>query len=201
VVGAIFSGFAMVMTLMIIIRKIYKFQDYVTDSHLNAIAKILIFVSLIMGTAYATEIFMAWYSGSTYEMFTFFKNRITGDYSFQFWAMVVCNAFIPQLFWFKKVRQNLTIAFIISILINVGMWYERFNILITSLSKDYLPSSWTVYSPTWVEIGIYIGTLGMFVAGVLLFFKYIPMIAISEVKSILKVTSINKNEKTNASHE
>lgn len=201
VVGAIFSGFAMVMTLMILIRKIYKFQDYVTDSHLNAIAKILIFVSLIMGTAYATEIFMAWYSGSTYEMFTFFKNRITGDYSFQFWAMVVCNAFIPQLFWFKKVRQNLTIAFIISILINVGMWYERFNILITSLSKDYLPSSWTVYSPTWVEIGIYIGTLGMFVAGVLLFFKYIPMIAISEVKSILKVTSINKNEKTNASHE
>jgi molybdopterin-containing oxidoreductase family membrane subunit len=201
VVGAIFSGFAMVMTLMIIIRKIYKFQDYVTDSHLNAIAKILIFVSLIMGTAYATEIFMAWYSGSTYEMFTFFKNRITGDYTFQFWAMVVCNAFIPQLFWFKKVRQNLTIAFIISLLINVGMWYERFNILITSLSKDYLPSSWTVYSPTWVEIGIFVGTLGMFVAGVLLFFKYIPMIAISEVKSILKVTSINKNEKTNASHE
>ncbi|MBW6489891.1 MAG: polysulfide reductase NrfD [Lentimicrobium sp.] len=201
VVGAIFSGFAMVMTLMIIIRKIYKFQDYVTDSHLNAIAKILIFISLIMGTAYSTEIFMAWYSGSQYEMFTFFKNRITGDYTFQFWAMVVCNAFIPQLFWFKKVRQNLTIAFIISLLINVGMWYERFNILITSLSKDYLPSSWVTYSPTWVEIGIYIGTLGMFVAGVLLFFKYIPMIAISEVKSILKVTSLNKNEKTNASHE
>lgn len=201
VVGAIFSGFAMVMTLMIIIRKIYKFQDYVTDSHLNAIAKILIFISLIMGTAYATEIFIAWYSGSQYEMFTFFKNRITGDYTFQFWAMVVCNAFIPQLFWFKKVRQNLTIAFIISLLINVGMWFERFNILITSLSKDYLPSSWVTYSPTWVEIGIYIGTLGMFVAGVLLFFKYIPMIAISEVKSILKVTILPKNDKTSASHE
>jgi len=201
VVGAIFSGFAMVMTLMIIIRKMYKFQDYVTDSHLNAIAKILIFISLIMGTAYATEIFIAWYSGSEYEMFTFFKNRITGDYSFQFWAMVICNAFIPQLFWFKKVRKNLTIAFIISIFINIGMWYERFNILITSLSKDYLPSSWTTYSPTWVEIGIYIGTLGMFTIGVLLFFKYIPMIAISEVKSVLKVTTPNPNDKKYYSHE
>jgi molybdopterin-containing oxidoreductase family membrane subunit len=201
VVGAIFSGFAMVMTLMIVIRKIYKFQDYVTDSHLNAIAKILIFVSLIMGTAYATEIFIAWYSGSEYEMFTFFKNRITGDYTYQFWIMVTCNAFIPQLFWFKKIRQNLTIAFIISLLINVGMWFERFNIIVTSLSKDYLPSSWVTYSPTWVEIGVYIGTLGMFVAGVLLFFKYIPMIAISEVKSVLKVTSLKSNDKTNASHE
>lgn len=201
VVGAIFSGFAMVMTLMIVIRKIYKFQDYVTDSHLNAIAKILIFISLIMGTAYATEIFIAWYSGSEYEMFTFFKNRITGDYTYQFWIMVICNAFIPQLFWFKKIRQNLTIAFIISLFINVGMWFERFNIIVTSLSKDYLPSSWVTYSPTWVEIGVYIGTLGMFVAGVLLFFKFIPMIAISEVKSVLKATSLKTNDKINASHE
>jgi molybdopterin-containing oxidoreductase family membrane subunit len=134
-------------------------------------------------------------------MFTFFKNRITGDYTYQFWIMVTCNAFIPQLFWFKKIRQNLTIAFIISLLINVGMWFERFNIIVTSLSKDYLPSSWVTYSPTWVEIGVYIGTLGMFVAGVLLFFKYIPMIAISEVKSVLKVTSLKSNDKTNASHE
>jgi Ni/Fe-hydrogenase subunit HybB-like protein len=187
VVGAIFSGFAMVMTLMIIIRKFYHFEDYITDSHLNAIAKILIFVSLIMGTAYATEVFMAWYSGNQYEMFTFFKNRLTGDYSFQFWAMVVCNAVIPQLFWFKKVRKNLTIAFIISLIINLGMWYERFNIIVTSLSKDYLPSSWATYHPSWVEVGIYIGTLGIFSAGVLMFFKFIPMIAISEVKGVLKV--------------
>lgn len=201
VVGAIFSGFAMVMTLMTVIRKVYKFQDYVTQSHLNAIAKILIFISLIMGTAYATEIFIAWYSGSEYEIFTFFKNRITGDYTYQFWIMVVCNAFIPQLFWFKKVRQNLTLAFIISLLINVGMWFERFNIIVTSLSKDYLPSSWVTYSPTWVEIGVYVGTLGMFVAGVLLFFKWIPMIAISEVKSVLKVTSLKTNDQTNANHE
>jgi molybdopterin-containing oxidoreductase family membrane subunit len=193
VVGAIFSGFAMVMTLMIIIRKFYKLGDYITDSHLNAIAKILIFVSLIMGTAYATEVFVAWYSGNEYEMFTFFHNRLTGDYTFQFWAMVVCNAIIPQLFWFKKVRKNLTAAFIISLIINLGMWYERFNIIVTSLSKDYLPSAWTSYTPTWVEVGIYIGTLGIFTTGVLLFFKFIPMIAIHEVKMVLKLDS-NKNK-------
>lgn len=187
VVGAIFSGFAMVMTLMIIIRKLYRFEEYVTDSHLNAIAKILVFISLIMGTAYATEVFMAWYSGNPYEMFTFFHNRITGDYTYYFWAMVVCNAIIPQLFWFRKIRKSLTAAFIISLIINLGMWYERFNIIVTSLSKDYLPSSWTTYHPTWVEIGIYIGTLGIFAAGVLLFFNYIPMLAISEVKGVLKL--------------
>jgi Ni/Fe-hydrogenase subunit HybB-like protein len=192
VVGAIFSGFAMVMTLMIVIRKYYHLEDYVTDSHLNAIAKILVFISLIMGTAYTTEVFMAWYSGNPYEMFTFFHNRLTGDYSFMFWAMVVCNAVIPQVMWSKKVRSNTTALFIISLIINLGMWYERFNIVVTSLSKDYLPSSWTTYSPTWVEIGIYIGTIGIFTIGVLLFFRFVPMIAISEVKSVLKPTEITE---------
>jgi len=190
VVGAIFSGFAMVMTLMIIIRKYYHLEDYVTDSHLNAIAKILVFISLIMGTAYTTEVFMSWYSGNPYEMFTFFHNRITGDYLFMFWAMVICNAIIPQLMWSKKVRSNITALFIISLIINVGMWYERFNIVVTSLAKDYLPSSWTTYSPTWVEISIFIGTIGIFSTGVLSFFRFLPMIAISEVKSVLKPTEI-----------
>jgi Ni/Fe-hydrogenase subunit HybB-like protein len=192
VVGAIFSGFAMVMTLMIVIRKYYHLQDYVTDSHLNAIAKILVFISLIMGTAYTTEVFMSWYSGNPYEMFTFFHNRITGDYSFMFWAMVICNAIIPQLMWSKKVRSNITALFIISLIINLGMWYERFNIVVTSLAKDYLPSSWTTYSPTWVEICIYLGTIGIFTIGVLFFFRFIPMIAISEVKSVLKPTEITE---------
>lgn len=190
VVGAIFSGFAMVMTLMIVIRKYYNLQDYVTDSHLNAIAKILVFISLIMGTAYTTEVFVAWYSGNPYEMFTFFHNRITGDYTFMFWAMIVCNALIPQLMWSKKIRSNINALFIISLIINLGMWYERYNIVVTSLAKDYLPSSWTTYSPTWVEIGLYIGTIGIFTIGVLLFFRFIPMIAISEVKSVLKPTEI-----------
>ncbi|HAH58752.1 MAG: polysulfide reductase NrfD [Lentimicrobiaceae bacterium] len=201
VVGAIFSGFAMVMTLMIIIRKMYKFQDYVTSSHLNAIAKILIFISLIMGTAYATEAFIAWYSGNRYEIFTFFYNRATGDYSIEYWTMIICNAIVPQLFWFKKIRKNLTAAFIISIIINIGMWFERYNIIITSLAKDFLPSSWVTYSPTWVEIGVFVGTLGLFGAGVLLFFKFIPMMAISELKGILKVTSYNTNDKKHISHE
>ena len=192
VVGAIFSGFGMVMTLMIVIRKYYHLEDYVTASHLNAIAKILVFISLIMGTAYATEVFIAWYSGNPYEMFTFFHNRITGDYSFMFWAMVICNAVIPQLMWSKKIRSNIMALFIISLIINVGMWYERFNIVVTSLSKDYLPSSWATYSPTWVEIGIYIGTIGIFTTGVLFFFRFVPMIAISEVKSVLKPTEITE---------
>lgn len=196
VVGAIFSGFAMVMTLMIVIRKFYFLEQYVTDSHLNAIARILVFISLIMGTAYATEVFIAWYGGNEYEMFTFFKNRITGTYTFMFWAMIICNAVIPQLMWSKKIRSNITALFIISLVINLGMWYERYNIVVTSLAKDYLPSSWTVYHPTWVEVGIYIGTLGIFITGVLLFFRFIPMIAISEVKSVLKPTSLNKYSKT-----
>ena len=190
VVGAIFSGFAMVMTLMIIIRKYYHLEEYVTDSHLNAIAKILVFISLIMGTAYATEVFMAWYSGNPYEMFTFFHNRITGEYTFMFWAMVTCNAIIPQIMWSKKIRSNITALFIISLIINVGMWYERFNIVITSLANDYLPSNWTTYSASWVEIGIFVGTIGIFAAGVLTFFRFLPMIAISEVKSVLKPTEI-----------
>lgn len=186
VVGAIFSGFAMVMTLMILIRKIYHFEDYVTDRHLDAIARILVFISLIMGTAYLTELFMAWYSGNEYEGFLMFKNRVTGTYAFQFWAMFICNAIIPQLFWSEKLRRNLTIALIISLVINVGMWYERFNIIVTSLSRSYLPSTWVTYHPTYIEVGIYMGTIGLFSAAVLLFFRYVPMIAIHEVKSVLK---------------
>jgi molybdopterin-containing oxidoreductase family membrane subunit len=189
VVGAIFSGFAMVLTLMIIIRKVFKFQDFVTDGHIDAIGRILTFVSLIMGTAYSTEIFMAWYSGAEGEIYTFFHNRIAGDHTKAFWTMVSCNAIIPQLFWFKKIRKNLTMVFIISIIINIGMWFERYVIIVTSLTKDYLPSNWATYRPTIIEIGIYAGTLSIFGLGVLLFIRYIPMMAMSELKMILKPTS------------
>jgi molybdopterin-containing oxidoreductase family membrane subunit len=184
VVGAIFSGFAMVMTLMVLIRKMYSFTNYITDNHMDAIARILVFISLIMGTAYATEVFVAWYSGNEYEMFTFFRNRITGDYTIQFWGMITCNALIPQLFWFKKIRRNWVGLLIISLFINLGMWFERFNIVITSLTKDYLPSNWVSYKPTIIDIGVYVGTIGLFVCGVLLFIRYIPMMAISELKSV-----------------
>jgi molybdopterin-containing oxidoreductase family membrane subunit len=195
VIGAIFSGFAMVLTLMIIIRKFYHFEEYVTKGHLDAIGRILTFISLIMGTAYLTEIFIAWYSGSEYEFFTFFKNRITGDYYWAFYPMFISNAIVPQLFWIKKVRNNITIVFIMSIIINIGMWFERYVIVVTSLSKDYLPSAWADYSPTIVEIMLYIGTLGLFILGVLAFFKYIPMFAASEIKGILKPTTIKEEQK------
>jgi Ni/Fe-hydrogenase subunit HybB-like protein len=192
VVGAIFSGFAMVMTLMVLIRKIYHLTDYITDNHLDAIARILIFISLIMGTAYLSEVFIAWYSGNEFEMFTFFRNRITGEYTMQFWGMIVCNAVIPQLFWFRKIRRNWIWLLMVSLSINIGMWLERFNIVITSLNKDYLPSNWAAYTPTAIDIGVFVGTLGMFGIGVLLFMRYIPMMAISELKSVAHIG--NKQE-------
>ncbi len=187
VVGAIFSGFAMVMTLMVLIRKIYHLTDYITDNHMDAIARILIFISLIMGTAYLTEIFMAWYSGNQFEMFTFFRNRATGDYTIQFWGMIVCNALVPQLFWFRKMRRSWVGLLSVSLLINVGMWLERFNIVITSLTKDFLPSNWSAYTPTYIDIGVYVGTVGLFATGVLLFMRYIPMMAISEIKGVVDI--------------
>lgn len=188
VVGAIFSGFAMVLTLMIILRKSFRYQDYVTRAHLDAITRILTFISLIMGTAYATEIFIAWYSAMEGEIYTFFHNRISGDHTGAFWAMVTCNVFFPQLFWFKKIRSNLTWVFIISIIINIGMWFERYVIIITSLTKDYLPANWSTYTPSMVEIAIFVGTLGIFAIGVLLFIRYIPMMAMSELKGVLSET-------------
>jgi len=187
VVGAIFSGFAMVMTLMVMIRKIYKLTDYITDNHMDAIARILIFISLIMATAYITEIFIAWYSGNQYELFAIFRNRVTGDYTAQFWGMIVCNALIPQLFWFRKIRRNWVALLLISLAINLGMWLERYNIVITSLSKDFLPSNWASFTPTKIDIGVYIGTIGLFAAGVLLFMRYIPMMAISEIKGVVDI--------------
>ncbi len=189
VVGAIFSGFAMVMTLMVIIRKVYKLTDYITDNHMDAIARILIFISLIMGTAYMTEIFISWYSGNEYEMFTFFHNRITGDYKIQFWGMIICNALIPQLFWFRKLRRNWIALLLISLFINVGMWLERYTIIITTLTKDFLPSNWAPYNPTFIDIGVFVGTIGLFATGVLLFMRYLPMMAISELKGVVHIGS------------
>ncbi|MCE4566236.1 polysulfide reductase NrfD [Maribellus sp. CM-23] len=201
VVGAIFSGFAMVLTLVITMRGLYKMNDFITDSHVDAVCRILIFISLIMGTAYVTEVFMAWYSANDYEFSLFFKTRLFGEYAFQFWAMFIANAVIPQLFWFKAVRRRMWVVFVISIIINIGMWFERFNIVVTSLSRDYLPSAWASYSPTWVEIAFFTGTIGMFITGVLLFFRYIPMIAISELKSVAKFDKPNNGQLKSTGHE
>ena len=201
VIGAIFSGFAMVLTLVTVMRGLYKMNDFITDSHIDAVCRVLIFISLIMGTAYMTEIFMAWYSGSIYEFSIIFNSRMFGDFAFQFWAMFIANAVVPQLFWFKAVRKRIWIVFIISIIINIGMWFERFNIVITSLSRDYLPANWADYSPSWIEVGIFIGTLGLFISGVLLFFRFIPMIAISEVKSVAKFNKPRVSASNSSHHE
>ena len=147
-----------------------------------------------MGTAYLTEIFVAWYSGNEYEIFTFFHNRITGEFTTQFWGMFIFNAIVPQLMWFKKIRSNLLIVFIISILINVGMWFERFVIIVTSLHRDFLPSSWAMFTPTLYDIGDYLFTFGFFFTAFFLFAKFFPVINMAEVNAALLADAVEFND-------
>jgi Ni/Fe-hydrogenase subunit HybB-like protein len=184
VCGAIFSGFGMVLMLMLIVRKVMNFEDYITFAHIHAMCKVLLLTGSIVSLAYLTEFFMAWYSANPYEQFVFL-NRLKGPYAWAFASMFTCNAILPHLLWFKKVRNNLWLLFILSILINIGMWFERFVIIVTSLHRDYLPSSWTVYVPTYVEIGTFIGSFGLFFTCFFLFCRFLPMIAMSEVKGVL----------------
>ncbi len=184
VAGAIFSGFALVLTLMIIARQIYGFKDFVTMYHIDTMNKFLLATGTMVGYAYAMEFFIAWYSGNEYERFAF-VNRAFGPYSWAYWTMFSCNVFVPQIFWFKKMRRSIVVAFIVSILVNIGMWFERFVIVVTSLHRDFLPASWGYYSPTWVDICMYIGTFGLFFTLFLIFLRFLPMIAISEVKGVM----------------
>jgi len=184
VAGAVFSGFAMVMTLLIITREILDLKDYITLKHFENMNKIILTTGMMVGYAYTMEFFIAWYSGNPYEL-SVFINRATGDYAWSYWAMFTCNVVSPQVFWFKKLRRNIPLMFIISIFVNIGMWFERFTIISTSLHHDFLPGSWGYYSPTWVEVSIFAGTFGIFLTLFLLFSKFIPIIAISEIKAIL----------------
>jgi molybdopterin-containing oxidoreductase family membrane subunit len=184
VAGAVFSGFAMVLTLMLIVRKVMHLEAYITTHHIEAMCKIIIATSGIVAMAYMTEFFIALYSGNEFERFTFL-NRALGPYSWAYWIMVSCNVLIPQLLWRKKIRTNPTGVFIIAILINVGMWFERFVIIATSLTRDFLPASWASYSPTLIEIATFIGSFGLFFTLFLLFARLLPMIAIGEVKGVL----------------
>ncbi|MCB0515409.1 MAG: NrfD/PsrC family molybdoenzyme membrane anchor subunit [Chitinophagales bacterium] len=183
--GAIFSGFAMVLTLMLVARVVMKLEDYITINHIESMNKVILLTGSIVGIAYLTELFMAWYSGNLYEQYAF-MNRATGPYWWSYAAMMTCNVISPQIFWFKGARRNVVITFIMSIFINIGMWFERFVIIVTSLHRDYIPSSWLYYTPTWVEVAIFVGTIGIFMTLFLLFAKYFPVVAIAEVKSILK---------------
>ena len=156
--------------------------------------KIIIATGSIVGIAYLTELFMAWYSGVPYEQYAFL-NRATGPYWWAYAIMMTCNVITPQLFWFKKIRRNLTITFIVSIFINIGMWFERFVIVVTSLHRDYLPSSWSMYYPSIVEVGLFVGTLGVFFTLFLLFIRVFPVIAIAEIKSVIKSSGEKNSEK------
>jgi molybdopterin-containing oxidoreductase family membrane subunit len=189
--GAVFSGFAMVLTLLIIARKTMNLEDYITVGHIESMNKIIIATGSIVGIAYLTELFVAWYSGVEYEQYAFL-NRATGPYWWAYAIMMTCNVITPQLFWFKKIRRSLVATFIISIFVNIGMWFERFVIVVTSLHRDFLPSSWAMYKPSLVEVGLYLGTIGLFFTLFLLFVRVFPVIAISEIKSVLKTSGEKK---------
>jgi len=182
--GAIFSGFAMVLTLAIIARKFYHLENIITLNHFDKMSKIMLLTGSIVGYAYAMEFFIAWYSGNIYENFTF-TNRMLGPYAWAYWTMITCNVLVPQFFWFKKLRRNVKFLFVASILVNVGMWFERFVITVTSLSRDFLPSSWDYYSPSIFDILTFVGSFGLFFTGFLLFVRFLPIVSMSEVKSVL----------------
>jgi len=202
VAGAIFSGFAMVNTLLIITRKILHLEDYITIGHLDAMNRVIVLTGSIVGCAYLTELFMAWYSGSQYEFAEFYKYRAAGPLGWSYWIMMTCNVITPQVFWFRKMRRNIMVSFIMSIIVNIGMWFERFVIICTSLYRDYLPSSWVYYRPAWPEVGFYMGTFGLFFTCYFLFAKYFPVIAVAEIKHVLKTSGESfKNDMTKYEQE
>jgi len=183
VAGAIFSGFAMVLTLMLPLRAIYRLHDVINQYHIDNMTKIILATGTMVGYAYATEFFIAAYSGNPYEKFAFI-NRAFGQYAWAYWIMVTCNVVSPQLFWFKAVRENHALVWVICLFVNVGMWFERFVITVTSLANDYLPSSWGYYSPTIVDIFTFFGTFGFFSVLFLLFIRFLPLLPMAEVKMV-----------------
>lgn len=184
VAGAIFSGFAMVVTLLVPVRKLYGLQNIITIRHLENMNKIIMATGMMVGTAYGIEFFIAWYSGVPFESYAFY-NRAFGNYWWAYWIMVSCNVIIPQVFWFKWCRTTPWFMVIICIFVNIGMWFERFVITVTSLCRDFIPSSWAYFHPTWVDIMMLIGSFGLFTTLFALFCRFLPVIAMSEVKGIM----------------
>ncbi|MEX1041066.1 MAG: NrfD/PsrC family molybdoenzyme membrane anchor subunit, partial [Pirellulaceae bacterium] len=178
VAGAVFSGFGMVLTLMVPAREMLNLKEVVTQRHLENICKILLATGMMVGYAYAIEFFVAWYSGNGYEQFAFI-NRAFGPFSWAYWTMIVCNVVIPQFFWIKKVRTTPWMMFVISIFVNIGMWFERFVITIISLSRDFLPSAWHYFQPTWIDVGMFVGSFGLFITLFLLFIRFMPIVAMA----------------------
>ena len=196
VLGALFSGFAMVETLLIIMRKVVNMEAYITIKHIEYMNIIILLTGSLVGTAYITELFMAWYSGVEYEQYAFL-NRATGPYWWSYAIMMGCNVLTPQLYWINSIRKSFIATFILSIFVNIGMWFERFVIIVTSLHRDFLPSSWTMFSPSIIDIGIYLGTIGFFFVLFLLYARTFPVIAQAELKTIVKSSgSEYKNKKS-----
>ena len=191
--GAVFSGFAMVLTLLLIMRKAMHLENYIHVKHVEYMNIVIIVTGSIVGVAYITELFISWYSGVEYEAYAFI-NRATGPYWWSYWSMMTCNVISPQLFWIKKLRRNLAFTFVLSLVVNIGMWFERFVIIVTSIHRDFIPSSWTMFHPTWVDIGVFIGTIGIFFFLFLLFARFFPVLALNELKSILKSSGENYKE-------
>jgi len=184
VAGAIFSGFAMVLTLMIVTRVVFKMEHLITMRHFENMAKIILLTGSLVGYAYTLEFFIAWYGGNPYESFAFI-NRMFGPYAWAYWIMFSCNVFIPQIFWIKKMRTNITVLFIVSIFVNIGMWFERFVITVTSLSRDFIPASWDYYTATFWDISTFVGSFGLFMTLFCLFVRFLPIVAIAEVKAVM----------------
>lgn len=190
VAGAIFSGFAMVQTLLSVVRKVCHLEDYITQKHIEYMNIVIVVTGGMVTVAYITEFFIGWYSGSRYEDFTYFSvGAATGPYWWAFWLLILCNVLIPASLWIKKLRRNFLWTFIVSIVINIGMWFERFDIIVINLSRDYLPSSWTMFQPSFVDVGIFIGTIGFFSVLYLLYARTFPVIAQAELKTIIKTSS------------
>jgi molybdopterin-containing oxidoreductase family membrane subunit len=192
VAGAIYSGFAMVLTLAIPIRAVYGLEDFITSRHLQNMAKVMLLTGLIVGYGYMVEAFIAWYSGDLYEQFVPI-NRMTGPYAPLYWLLLFCNIVVPQLLWFRRARTNVATLFVISLVVNVGMWLERFIIIVTSLSRDFLPSSWGLYSPTFWDWSTFAGTIGLFLALLFLFLRFLPMISIFEMRTMLPEAKVESD--------
>ncbi|MEM1009344.1 MAG: NrfD/PsrC family molybdoenzyme membrane anchor subunit, partial [Myxococcota bacterium] len=184
VAGAIFSGFAMVITLMVFTRVLFKLEHLITIRHFENMAKVILLTGSLVGYAYAMEFFIAWYSGNGYERFAFI-NRMFGPYWWAYWSMISCNVLSPQVFWFKKARTSIPVLFVVSIFVNIGMWFERFVITVTSLHRDFLPSSWDYYVPTRWDVLTFVGSFGLFFTLYSLFVRFLPVVAIAEVKTVV----------------
>jgi Ni/Fe-hydrogenase subunit HybB-like protein len=184
VAGAIFAGFAMVLILAIPIRAFYRLEDFITMRHLDNMAKIILVTGMIVSYGYLMEVFFGWYSANPYESFMI-SNRMKGPYATIYWLLIACNVLAPQLFWFKSMRASIPALFLVSVIVSFGMWFERFIIVVTSLHRDFLPSSWGMYYPTKWDFGMFFGTIGLFISLLFLFLRFLPMISIFEMRTIL----------------